>query len=329
MPHLSASQYDTYSSCPAQWAAEKIEGVQRTDPSEHLILGSAFHNTIEHDGKRRIMRSNTYTRDELLAFFKRALQDELATADPSGKLASLRETLEARGVAMIKAYAKTIAPKYWPISVEQDFDFLIPGVPPDANGEPWTFMGRIDGRTRTPDGRIVILDWKTASKPWPLGDEHKKGQATGYILSDLMMGRTPCAQQVTFVTFPTKWNDDEGRYDCTVDLRVTKRTLNEVMDYLESLQRIAREINRIRRGDAQPAPRPHWRCQFCINLRNCESGIQWMMDRNRVLPFEVPGYTPEKPKKRRKRTDIDQDTADLFGESMYEDVDDEEGELSA
>lgn len=326
MPHLSASQVETYEACAKQWYSQKVELVERTEPSEHLILGSAFHNTVEHDGKRRMMRSSTFSTSELINFFRRSLHDELAKNDPGGKLDGLRETLEARGVAMLHAYGTHVAPSYWPIAVEEEFEFLLPNVAPDAAGEPWTFTGRIDGRTRMKDGRIVIIDWKTASKPWQAGAEHDKGQATGYILSDIMMGRTPCAEQVTFITFPTKWNDATGRFDCTVDMRPTKRTLTDVVAYLAHLQQIARDINRIRRGDMFAAPSPHWRCQFCTNLRHCESGIQWMMERNRTLPFEVPGYTPEKPKKRRKRklTEEEETMAILFGEDLYEDVPDDE-----
>lgn len=331
MPHLSASQLETYDACPEQWASQKMRDVERVEPSEHLILGSAFHNTLEHDGKRRIMRSNPFSASELVHFFRRNLHDELALNDPAGKLAGISGTLESRGIAMLHAYSKEVAPKYWPIAVEDKFEFLIPNVAPDANGEPWTFEGRTDGRTRMKDGRIVLIDWKTASKPWPAGAEHDKGQATGYILSDLMTGHTPCAEQVTFITFPTKWNEAEGRFDCTVDMRPTKRTLSEVTAYLAHLQQVAREINRIRRGDMRVETKPHWRCQFCVNLRHCDPGIQWMMARNRVLPFEVPGYTPEKPKKRRKRTlSEDEETmAILLGEDLYEDVPDDEEGLSA
>lgn len=331
MPHLSASQIETYDACPEQWAAQKMRDVERTEPSEHLILGSAFHNALEYDGKRRIVRSSTLSTAELVNLFRRSLHDELATNDPEGRLAGIRETLELRGAAMIRAYSQHVAPKYWPIAVEEEFNFTIPNVAPDANGEPWTCTGRIDARTRMKDGRIVIIDWKTASKSWPIGDEHKKGQATTYILSDIMTGHTPCAEQVTFMTFPTKWNDAEGRFDCTVDMRPTKRNLTEVVEYLAHLQKIAREINRIRRGEMRIEAKPHWRCQFCVNLRHCDPGIQWMMARNRVLPFEVPGYTPEKPKKRRKRklSEDEETMAILLGEDLYEDVPDDEGALSA
>lgn len=294
MPHLSDSQVTTYESCPLQWKAQKLDAVTSDQPSEALILGSAFHNTLEIDGRQRMKRKAVMKERELLLIFASELEKQMRKDDPSGKLGSLLPTLKERGEAMIRAYhtkdketGKSIADRYWPISVEEQFDFPIPGVPLDDSGEPWTFTGRVDARTLMSTGEFAIMDWKTASKPWKVGDEHNKGQATAYLLADLMTGR-PVAGQVTFVTFPTTWNEKEQRWTCAADVRVTRRTMKQVSDYAVKLRQIAREIMEIKQGVRDASAHPHWRCPFCPHIKNCYDGLQWMAWKGKIPP--VPTY---------------------------------------
>lgn len=305
MSHLSHSQLDLFTRCPKQWYADRFEKIEG-GPSEALILGSAFHATLEHDGELRRKHKTPLDESNLFDVFLRLhLPKELKEQDPNNALDHMRiKDIELRGEAMLRAYARSVAPRYYPVLVEDPFEVHIPHdkTTPllDIEGEPWTVTGFIDAITINSRGEFVIIDWKTASKPWKPGAEHDKDQATMYMLAQLLRGKD-VPKQVTFITFPTMWNSDTQRYECgsfprdeegeitgdfqwKADVRVTTRNLEQVSSLVYSLRHAALEINKIRAGEAEAVAKPHGLCPYCPINNRCLPGLQWMKHRNKKLP---------------------------------------------
>lgn len=285
MPHLSASQLDTFLQCSKKWVAQYIDQLHG-DPSEALGLGSALHEVLENFGRWRMQRkSGTIDTEAMKREFTQTLRRTLAQQDPAGVLIKAWDTMEAKGHAIIEGFCTHIAPIYWPISVEQPFEFKIPEMEP-YNGEDWTMVGRIDARTLLGSGDICTVDWKTGKK-WREGAEHGKVQATAYVLADLMMGK-PVPAQVTFITFPVDWNAKEQRFICEPDIRVTQRTLKQVSDLVQTLRTTALQINRLRdSGGVNAPPHPSYLCPWCPRYSRCFAGQSFMYEKGRLPAVTV------------------------------------------
>lgn len=286
MPHLSASQLDVFLNCPKKWVAQYIEQT-KGDPSEALGLGGAFHETLENFGRQRIQRrAGTVDLAAMQREFSQILRRVMSEQDPHGKLLKAHALMEQKGHAMLEGFCTHIAPRFWPIAVEEEFNFEIPAMKP-YNGEPWTVTGRIDARTVLAEsGNMVIMDWKTG-KAWKPGAEHQKLQATMYLLADLLLGR-PVSQQVTFVTFPLEWQDNEGRFVCTPDIRVTTRTLRQVSDLVQTLRQAALKINTLRdTGGRDANATPSYLCPYCPRYARCYPGQEFMFSKGRLNAITV------------------------------------------
>jgi len=286
MPHLSASQLDTFVNCPKKWVANYILQT-KGEPSEALGLGGAFHETLEIFGRSRIQRrSGTTDLAAMQREFSIILRRVMSEQDPHGTLLKAHALMEQKGHAMLEGFCTHIAHRFWPIAVEEEFSFDIPGMKP-YNGEPWTVTGRIDARTVLPEtGGTAIVDWKTG-KAWKPGAEDDKLQATIYLLSDLLRG-LPISQQVTFITFPLVWQEAEGRFTCTPDIRVTKRTLKQISDMVQLLRSSALRINALRdNGGITANPTPSYLCPYCPRYSSCFAGQEFMFSKGRLNAITV------------------------------------------
>jgi len=45
---VSYSQYTMYANCPHQWKLNYMDGLRKSDPSIHLVFGTAMHETLQH-----------------------------------------------------------------------------------------------------------------------------------------------------------------------------------------------------------------------------------------------------------------------------------------
>lgn len=285
MPHLSASQLETFLQCPKKWTAQYIDSL-RGEPSEALGLGGAFHETLENFGRWRLQRrSGTIDLAAMQREFVQILRKTLALQDPNGTLLKATDQMEQKGFAMLEAFCRDVAPIYWPVAVEESFEFTIPGMPL-YNGEPWTMRGRIDARTALSSGEMVTIDWKSG-KRWREGAEHSKLQATAYLLADLMEGR-PVPAQVTFITFPVEWSKEDERFTCEADVRVTTRTLRQVSELMQTLRSAALQINKLRDANGVGVQgNPSYLCPWCPRYNRCYTGQNFMFQKGRLSAITV------------------------------------------
>lgn len=304
MPHLSASQLETFLQCEKKWAARYIED-QRGEPSEALGLGGAFHATLEEFGRWRIeRRSGAVDLRALKHDFSAKLRQTLAEQDPHGTLLKASEGMEKRGHAMLEAFARDIAPAFWPVAVEEEFDFEIPGLDP-VKGERWSVVGRVDART-LPSAGLTTVDWKTAGKKWRPGDERHKIQATLYPLADFVQWK-PLPKQVTFIVFPTKYDAKQQTYSCEVDIRPTAPTMENISAMQLQLKTSARRITELyANGGADVKATPSYLCPYCPKFQRCFVGQSFMLERGRLDAVTVDeNDAPLPPHLIQRRTDED------------------------
>lgn len=289
---LSHSQVETFTQCPRRWQLTKLLRVPQA-PAPALIFGDAIHQALEADGRAWIKHAHRLTYVQLSTIFSQAFTERLAHDDPDGLIAE-RERFEFRrkALALLDAYVAQVQPQFEPVAVEEEFS--IPFVPAGASDAGWQFTGRVDARTAH-----AIVDFKTASKPWPLGAEHDKPQASAYLWAERMSGRPATANRVTFIVFTTTYAPDTDSYSCLVHIRPTRRGFDEIEGYLALAEATARAITSCT-VSGQFAANTGPLCGWCSCLGACAEGHRWLADRGRtpavpVLPPAASGGSEGQP----------------------------------
>lgn len=273
---LSHSQIEMFTGCPRRWYLTKIARVPQA-PSEHLILGDAFHHSIEKDGQRIRDGRTPHTGLDLRDIFTTALHARLTSDDPSGLLPhAMRLAMHTRGVEMLSAYTTYMRPHYRPVDVETPFEHAIPGLPG------WRFTGRIDARTQAATSSTIV-DLKTASRPWRPGAEHEDShgdQAAAYLWASTIANWQPPAKRVTFVVF-----SGAGKPQWLQTPRVADQTpqyiAHRINTYAETVRTTARQIEAAIQSNDFPAnPGKLFgassQCRWCGVLGHCETGRAWL-----------------------------------------------------
>lgn len=289
---LSHSQMDTFEQCERRWQLTKVLKVRQA-PAEALILGDAIHQAIEADGRAALRRERRFGLPQLIATFSVALGQRLQLDDPQHLLQPAWAQLRLRGMALLRAYHDEFAASYQPEAVEDTFPVV--SLPAAYTGAPDVrFTGRIDAR----QGRAIV-DFKTASKPWPVGIEQQKPQALAYLWADRQARAvTDAAREVRFVvlsataTLPARAGGDVG-YSAQVDVRVATPRTEAIEAYGERVRGVALRIAEVKRSGkavAQTGPL----CAWCGVLGSCALGRKWLRQHDRTpAVLMVSGQTGE------------------------------------
>jgi len=137
-PYVSASQFKTYSMCNRKWHIERFSGMERTPPTDSMLLGTEVHEILE-DHLRGIPDSQW--RDNKAA--------RLATAVANSPY----------------------CPKPLTAIVEGEINIDYAGMAPPLKG----FIDVLIPPYKTDDGIPTVLDWKTTSDfKWAKTDEELK-----------------------------------------------------------------------------------------------------------------------------------------------------------
>ncbi|WP_220681801.1 ATP-dependent helicase [Methanofollis formosanus] len=142
---LSASALTTYEDCPLRFKFGTVLRVP-TRPKTFFSLGTSLHAVCEQMGRRK-MAGETVTLDAALAVLD-------AVWSSAGYPSRTKEEEDlARAREMVATYvAWEAANPNEVVDVERWFEFFIDGV---------RFVGSIDRLERTPEGRYVVVDYKS------------------------------------------------------------------------------------------------------------------------------------------------------------------------
>lgn len=159
--HLSPSSLGMFRRCPRQFYMRYVLG-KKEAPGESLVIGSFFHETLEHNYVQKIDSHEDLPLSEVIEYLGDAavpkVLDEAGGKDEvrwdvKGDTAMALDRARSDAERITTAYHHSVTPRIQPVAVEQRFSWVPPGFP-------IPIIGYID--TITDDHRIV--DTKSGKK---------------------------------------------------------------------------------------------------------------------------------------------------------------------
>ena len=149
--YLSYNQIKVYQTCPLKYYFDYIE-LKPTYSNDKLILGSAFHETLEKFLNNQINKINT-SEKELITIFK-TLFNDIVNKSEVNWIETKSYTIK-KGIAFIHFFYNEVAHKLKPLMVEKELSFIIP----ELNIE-------IKGVLDMIEEDFSISDFKTSTAKW-------------------------------------------------------------------------------------------------------------------------------------------------------------------
>ncbi len=256
--HHSFSSINQYSTiCSLQYYFDRILRLPKECVSAALVLGIAVNDAlraIDEDLLKK-RKPNVALAFEVL----RAILDK-TFADPHLPVVSTKdETLEdlyEKGKGMVEHYVRVLPEDEAPVDLPRRF--MVPLLDEEGEALSRPLVGELDRWVKTADGRIGIVDWKTAAARWSPDKLAKDDQATAYILAgEQILLRAP----------------DFFRYDLLlktkkpeVERYFVERTDRERKRFLKKVRMVDRSIQA---GNFVPND-SSFACPTCPHRRACE-----------------------------------------------------------
>jgi DNA helicase II / ATP-dependent DNA helicase PcrA len=262
--YLSASQLNSYSACPTQWAFKQLYRIPTDGDHGALTFGSTVHAAFEKYARARREAAaagqpppdfealKTHFAEE---WQPRAYRDEVSAEH-------FRERSEP---ALRRFYDRELASLSEAVAFEIGFTFEI--ADPDG-GPPLRMAGVIDRINREPDGSITVIDYKTG---------RSKSQAQ--VDADDQLSVYALALQLGAVVDPATGQPLSpasrlALYFTESDEEISTTRSAEQLD--EFVARLLATARRIRAGDFAATPSAQ-ACGWCDFARICPS--RWGSER--------------------------------------------------
>lgn len=145
--HISATQLTMFQRCPEQYRRVYVKG-ERQRPGAALVWGSADHYAHEQNFIQKIGSGVDISEDDVKVAFAEGFDQAV---ERNGGAAEIEwgtdkpGQMKDAGTELVAAYHRQVSPRLQPVSVEEAFTVVVPGVPVPV-------VGRIDVRA-TVDGR--------------------------------------------------------------------------------------------------------------------------------------------------------------------------------
>jgi len=147
--HLSVSQINCYLTCPAQYYFKYIQKVPQI-PDEKLTRGKAVHKGIEYNLRQKIETRNDLPISEVLEY---TVSEFEVFSQETEFLKKGKKEVQAETVSLVEYYQTKIAPKIFPLYVEERLELSF------VNTE-YTLLGFVD----IVDEDYNIHDLKTSER---------------------------------------------------------------------------------------------------------------------------------------------------------------------
>ena len=246
--YVSFSQINTYCQCGYKYYLHYAEDII-LPPSPSLILGSAYHSTVETDLRQKISTGTDLPLSEMEAFFANFVEakfkEEILLSEDEkerGK-STVMDSCITRGRAALKAFSEDYAPSLQPLEVEKEFNVsLRDDLPP--------LKGYIDLITTD----MSVVDHKTAKKSPSANEADNSLQVSAYALGfKALYGYIPEELELQYTVVP------ESMKVKTVPLK-TKRTQDQIDRFVN---RVVLVVDGIRKGVFIPPEQTSWACGYC------------------------------------------------------------------
>ncbi len=190
--HHSFSSVNQYSSiCSLQYFYDRILRLPRECVGAALVLGIGVNDAlraIDVDLIKGRQPNVAAALEVLRAILEKAYADKQIPV-VSTKDETLEELYE-KGKGMVEHYCSVLPPDETPVDLPRRF--MVPLLDEEGEALPRPLVGELDRWVKTADGRIGVVDWKTAAARWPADKLAKDDQATAYLLAaEHILGRKP------------------------------------------------------------------------------------------------------------------------------------------
>jgi ATP-dependent exoDNAse (exonuclease V) beta subunit len=258
-PHWSFSSLNQILNlCSLQYAFRKVDQVQPDFVPVNLVFGKSFHKSVSH--LYRGLREKTAPDVPALQEHFTATLKEQVKAEPLpvhfGEEKDLDWHLD-KGRQMLQTLVASLDPKDEVIGV--DVPFIAEILDEDGRVVSKPLIGEFDAVVEN-QGRLVVVDFKTAAAKWPAQKCHSDLQATAYLMG---LRQSVSSQQSLF------------RYDVVTKTKepavtryLTDRTDSDFLRFTRLVQQADRIIE-------QALYYPHEGCMACAGCPYTGACAKW------------------------------------------------------
>lgn len=260
------TQLQTYQQCPRKYFYSRDKDIRakyaKASPAMHL--GNAVHDALQmfFDISKTPMADRTYER--LCGLFREAwagrgifsrnlYKQTEAREQAFGKDRESEKAWGEKGLNILYRFFQTADVKAVPLTAEQFHDVMLA---PDV-----TLGGKIDRIDRLPDGRLVVLDYKTGKPPY-------KQSAESLAKDDLQL-----AAYAVLVT--KKFRGKVARCEYLFLDHELKLGYEPTDDLLAAKEAEILALCRKVLGDETFEPTPNNLCPWCEYKTLCPKGTEW------------------------------------------------------
>lgn len=258
---LSASSLSKYKQCPRRWYLNYVEG-RREQAGPEALIGTFVHEVLEN-----LMMTEPH---------QRSLDDVRDHArgswDDFSELYAETFPDQETAMAQVKADCWQKIKNLWEWEDPHETEVLGVEIQIDTTIEGTHFIGYIDRLDRRPDGKLVIVDYKSGSMGRPQYLPSKLTQIALYGLGYLEQhGHRPATGKLIYLQ------------DGVVELTLTEAVLKETRSYFK---RTAKKIQKaLDEGFEEFRPRTGPLCGWCPFITECPEGqreFNWRAKSGRI-----------------------------------------------
>ena len=143
----SFSRLEAFYDCPYGWKRRYIE-CEEGEGNFYSSYGKLCHSILEKYCKGELSES------DLLTEFIERFDDEVTEPAPYNKYVDIRENYYMKGLGYFNNFKRLFGDGYKIIDAEVPVEFEVDGYP---------FVGYIDALVKDPDGKLIVVDHKSAS----------------------------------------------------------------------------------------------------------------------------------------------------------------------
>ena len=162
--HLSASSIGMLFRCPRQFERRYLHG-EKERPGESIVVGSFFHETLDHNYKQKVVSHSDLPMSEVIQFLHDAaipkvLEEE--GGEENIRWDSNLTTARSDSERIVSAYAHTVMPRIQPVGTEFKFEIDTEDCPVPIIGyvDVWDEARTVDTKTGKQAVQKVKPSWR-------------------------------------------------------------------------------------------------------------------------------------------------------------------------
>jgi putative RecB family exonuclease len=255
-PHVSYTQLDTYLRCPLRYRLQYVDRLEPEFVPAALAFGSGIHGAAAFL-YRGLAAGTPPSPADVAGYFESLWRLETAHRPIRYGERDTAESLRDLGVRMLAILCAEVDPATDVVAVEQVF--TVPLVDPETGTVlDRDLVGSLDRLERDTEGRLVVVDLKTAARRYSDLAVEASLQLSVYSYATMMSGLADQEDLRLRFDVLTKTKTPElVRYWTTRDQAANRR-----------LVRLAGEILHAIEAEVFP-PNPGWPCRDCPYRARC------------------------------------------------------------